>query len=685
MSVDVSIPENLGKPNWGPMGEDIYNRTYSRTKKDGSRETWAETVKRVVDGNGNFVGKQFLERGEPEKLFELIYNFALLPGGRHLWSTGVTGREYISNCWTSGWHEENFSRHFCFAFSRLMEGGGVGSNYSNSYFRHYKPIPLSVKLHVVCDKSHKDYPAFEKLLSEKYSPDWAGCVQVDDSKEGWVKSLETVINAHFGAVPGFEEGELVVDVSKVRASGSKLKSFGGTASGPAALVEMLHNVNSLMNAHKDKKPDCWLALNMDHEIARCVVAGNVRRSARMSMKHWKDEDIFEFIRLKGKDGTSHWTTNISVIVDSSFFKDLRHKDAYAKKLLKEIVEGMLHNGEPGIFNITKASEGELCDVFSTNPCGEIILPEFGSCNLGAINLSYFANRPVSELLEAFRLMTRFLIRATFAPYPDSVAQDVVRRDRRIGVGLTGFADWQILEGHTYSHFPNCEGQKNKLQLAADMVRKEARRYAYFLRIPEPVKVTTAAPTGTTSKLCGVSEGIQPILFKYFKRRVNFSMNDEDQKESVARLKKEGYEVEDSVYTPHTKVVSYICAADILNRPDVDFSKVEDSTEISLDECLAVQKTVQNIFVDNSVSFTINVDTNVVTHKDLESAILAFGPDLKGTTVMPTVSDRPQMPYEKISKEAFEAAQKKHSYSGHVECKNNVCQLILKTAEDDGSI
>ena len=680
MTVSVSIPKKINEPAWGAFGEDIFKRTYSRIKSDGARESWADCIERVVNGNCRFVDAKYIEKGEPEKLFDLIYNFGVLPGGRHLWVTGVKGRQYISNCWVSSWAAD-FARHFTFTFARLMEGGGVGANYSNHFFKHYKPVNRAINLHVVCDREHKDIEKISRFLSSDYSPDWAGCVPVEDSREGWVVALDKVIRSHFEPLNGHD---LVLDVSRIRPQGAKLKSFGGTASGPAALVEMLSTINTLLNSRMGEKIDSRLVLDIDHEISRCVVAGNVRRSARIAMKHWKDDDIFDFINMK-HDGTSHWTTNISVIIDGAFWRAIRHKDTYARKVLKAMAEGMLKNGEPGIFNITKAEQGELLTPYASNPCGEIPLPDWGSCNLGSINLAHFANKPLAEMLEAFRLITRFLIRATFADYPDADALAVVQRDRRIGVGITGFADWLIKEGCAYSQFPHCETLKKKLSEAADAVREEARRYAFQLRIPEPVKTTTAAPSGTTSKLCGISEGIQPILFKYFKRRVNFSMNDPEQMKIIDRLAADGNEVEDSLYTPNTKVASYYCCASVLNDSSVDSSLVEDSADVSLEECLAVQKTIQEIYVDNSISFTINVDPTQITVKELERALVAFGPDLKGTTIMPVISNRPQMPYERITKADYEKAEQKHSFNGEMECKNGVCTLPGRTVDDDGKV
>lgn len=72
--------------NWGPTGELVYNRTYSRVKPDGSRETWPETVERVVDGNLGLVDAKHHLKGEREDLIDMMTKFQILPAGRHIWA-----------------------------------------------------------------------------------------------------------------------------------------------------------------------------------------------------------------------------------------------------------------------------------------------------------------------------------------------------------------------------------------------------------------------------------------------------------------------------------------------------------------------------------------------------------------------------------------------------------------------
>jgi adenosylcobalamin-dependent ribonucleoside-triphosphate reductase len=668
-----------GTPSWGPVGKDIYERTYSRIKANGDRETWFDTVVRVVEGNTKFVDPKFIEKNEKEDLFELIYNFRAIPAGRHLWVTGVPGRQFISNCWNSHWYDK-FSTHFTFLFERLMEGGGVGANYSTKYLRQYNQIKHDITVHFVCTPEHKDYDKLTDYLSEQYSPDWSGAIAIPDSREGWVESLRKVIDSAFegspplnGTVPA---NTIVFDVSQIRPQGAKIKSFGGTASGPFALMEMLAQINSLLNGSVGSKPSSMLCMDLDHEIGRCVVAGNVRRSARMSMKSWKDDDIMEFLTCKA-DGMRHWTTNISVVVDNLFFRKLKEKDKQAKKIAQIWAKGQLKNGEPGFYNISKASEGEPSEAFTTNPCGEITfsLPS-ENCNLGHVNASAFVDNK-SGFLKACRLMARFLLRATFADFPDPGAKAAIETNRRIGVGLFGLQGWLNLQGIRFSEAHENESVRKVLRKAKEVIRKEARDYAFQLRIPEPIKVTTVAPTGTIAKMPGTSEGIHPIFGRYFIRRIMFSLLDPLQKQKIEEYEALGYPVEDSVYTPNTKVVSFYVKDPLVDQVMTaghDESVVEQAGEIDLDDMLAVQAMVQQEFADNAISFTINIQSDRHKVGDLVRAMRTWGPRLKGTTVMPMISDRPQMPYQQITKEEYEAAEHKQLGQGEIDCPNNVCPI-----------
>ncbi|BBC53846.1 putative ribonucleotide reductase [Mycobacterium phage PP] len=679
--------------NWGPSGELVYNRTYSRVKPDGSRETWPETVERVVDGNLALVDDRYHDPDEREQLIRLITEFKILPGGRHLWASGVKNAQHLFNCWVSGWTEKP-SDHFEFTFMRLMEGGGVGANYSNRYLTSYPPVQQELYVHIVCDPDHPDYEAMKEagVLSTEYDPDWAGAFIIEDSREGWAAALVDLIDTHYrDEVSHFQR---VYDVSRVRAAGTKLKTFGGTASGPLPLARMLIDVCKILSwTHISQTNLGQLsgleAMEIDHAIASCVVAGGVRRSARMSMMHWADPQIEEFINCK-KDSGSHWTTNISVEVDSSFWDSVRgnpfrtgHEESRARSLLKAVTEGMLANGEPGIWDSSLSNVGEPNQVVCTNPCGEITLEPWEPCNLGHVNLAAFVrdNGKVDyiDLIRAHRLVTRFLIRATFSPVADPKSREVLDRNRRIGVGHLGVASFLAMTGNKYSEAPESKWFRRVLRELAAEVDDAAAKFSHELRIPVPVKSRTVAPTGTIAKLPGVSEGIHPIFAKYFNRRIRFSEVDEDQRATAMAFGSEGYQVEPCQYAANTAVVT-IPTKDTLVQEVVDRygrdgeDLVESAADLTLNQLLAFQAMYQMLWADNAVSFTANIDPEQFGPATVLDELKRFGGLLKGATVFPEQS-RPQAPYERISKAQYEAAVAKSvADSVDEECSSGSCPI-----------
>lgn len=646
---------------WGPTGELVYNRTYSRTKPDGNKETWRETVERVVDGNLALAPEEKLLPNERDVLIEFMTNFKVIPAGRHLWASGVKGRQFLFNCHVSGWGDA-LSNHFQFSFMRLMEGGGVGANYSNKYLEHYPDILHSLKVHIVCDSEHPDYEDLKDagVLSTEYDPDWPGAFGVEDSREGWADSLVDLLETFYR--PDVSYVNRVYDVSRVRAKGSRLKTFGGSASGPLPLAVMLRDVADVMNRHRDGKLSGLGAMEIDHAVARCVVSGGNRRSARMSIMNWDDPQIEEFIRCKSDQG-KHWTTNISVAVNDQFYYLAETGNVLADKVLRMISEGMLTNGEPGVWNYEFSNRGEPNEVQATNPCGEIALEPWENCNLGHINLAAFVRDDgvdLAALLLAHMAMTRFLMRATYGDVTDSKQLEVLKRNRRIGVGHFGFASFIAKLGIKYSDAAESEELKNLLSILSESVTHTAAHYAHELRIPVPVKTRTIAPTGTIAKLPGVSEGIHPIFSKYFIRRIRLSTVDEEQRQTLDEYGWLGYSVEPCRYAPNTEVVAIPTKETLLDEVATIYGEekaeeiVQSADDLTLAEMLSVQELYQQHWADNAVSFTANVYPSRYSEKNIYEHLILFGETLKGFTIFPELS-MPQSPYERISKEEYESS------------------------------
>lgn len=691
------------EPSWGPTGKAVYERTYSRVKPNGERETWAETVARVVDGNLSLVQERYHLPNERELLYDLIYNFRAIPAGRHLWMSGVEGRQFLFNCYVSGWGDK-LSEHFAFTFSRLIEGGGVGSNYSSRFFINDDGYPKYVvynlvELHLICTPDHPDYEELKPYLSDKYNHEYREAHEVEDSREGWTETLAKLIDySTYYEIPRELPGELnedvmefhpllVVDLSHIREAGRVIRAFGGTSAGPVPFAQLLRKTNAVLGQMWLDGVNGPLAMDLDHAISECIVSGNVRRGARMSIMHWNDPWIEWFLHCKSfEDGLDHWSTNISVEIDDDFINLIQddmdpEETAKAKKVYRAIVEGMLKNGEPGIWNSSLANVGEPNPVISTNPCGEICLEGWENCNLGHVNLSAFVLHDGSvdyeSLYDAHKLMTRFLIRATYGDITYDKTKEINNRNRRIGVGHFGLAGFLAKQGIRFSEAGKSSELAAILESLKEVVDAESIRYSHTLRIPTPVKRTTVAPTGTIAKLCGESEGIHPVYAKYFIRRIRYSKIDPEQIRAVAQFRNEGYRVVDDIYSANTVVVEIPTKdtlVDELEQLGVDPDILQSVDQLSLREMLGLQRLYQELWADNSVSFTINVPSNQYGAEEVMETLLEYLPDLKGTTMMVDES-RELAPYERITQEEYEQARAKtvdESYDDN--CASGACPV-----------
>lgn len=666
--------EELSKmePAFGPTGQVVYESRYSREKQDGTKENFLETITRTVDGNIALVDPRFIEKDERLKLINLFFLGKALPAGRHLWMSGIPGRQFLFNCHVAHWDADDITAHYTFTFDQLMQGGGVGSNYSNRFIRQYPRITSPVNLHIVCDPRHDDYDTIKPYLSQDYASGWVGNFQVEDSREGWCAVQRELIHAAFAK----SSETLVVDVSRIRESGAVIRTFGGVSAGPEPLVRMLTKYADLLNGRIGQRLTSTDHMLLDHYTGEAVVSGNVRRSARMSIKHWNDPDIIDFIDAKA-DPEFHWSTNISVEIDDSFFRAMKRGDEKAKLVYEGVTAGMIKNGEPGFWNSSLSNVGETSEIVSTNPCGEIALEPWENCNLGHVNLSQFHNDGAAAV-EAHRLMTRFLIRATFGDVPNERQREVLHRNRRIGVGHFGYQGWVNKMGIRYSESHSDRRVLEQLMMFKRAVRDAARAYAFALRVPEPVKVTTEAPTGTIAKLFGTTEGIHPVLYTHFERRVRFASNDTH----VALESAKGYKVENAKYEPNTSIVVYPTRDILIDEVAAIWGEeealaiVESAYDIPLADMLAVQEMVQTLYADNAVSFTINIPVHDVDKqlKELSDTLIHYLPRLKGTTVFPEIS-REQAPYTPLTVEQYEAATMKDSAESIDEnCAGGSCGL-----------
>lgn len=664
---------------WGPSGKVVHERTYARPKDDGTLETWPETVRRVAKGNlelvyGDSAHWDLDTQLEYADLVTYMKDFAIIPAGRHLWASGVTTQ--LFNCHHSGWGSK-FSEHFEFTSDRLFEGGGVGANYSSKFLRKYGAPKHRVQLNLTADFRHQDYEEMRPFING--APEvFTSRIVVEDSREGWSAALVDLIDAFFSDDP--TACRRWYDASAIRPSGSPLVTSGGTASGPGPLLAMLYKTWAVLdNAFERGHITPLDAMEIDHAIAEAVVAGGTRRSARMAMVDWDDPYVFDFINCKADTG-KHWTTNISVAIDDRFIHQLQYPNlgTQAKRVHKAVCEAVLTNGEPGYWNASLNAQGEPNpEALSCNPCGEITLEPWEACNLGHVNMDWFFDKTYEELAQAHRLVTRFLLRATFGSSKSERQREVMDRNRRIGVGHLGVQGYWAKQGVKYSDIP--EHAPRLLQMLYRDVRAMASSYAAELGIPDPVKVTTVAPTGSVAKLPGVSEGIHPVYARWFEQRIRFSMRDPKQANTILEAMEQGYATEIDSYdsSGQTAIVVYPTENVLVEQVrelGIDESVVQSAEELTAGQMLAVQACYQEHWADNAVSYTVNIPEDSVTPAGLEVMLAKYLPRVKGTTIMVDAT-RKQPPFTRITKEQYLSAKAQNAGDGvSEECSSGACPV-----------
>lgn len=623
-----------------PLGETIFNRSYAMKDDAGNViETFEQACKRIA----KFAATN---SGQAKHLEKLLLDQKIIPGGR--WWYGA-GRDYpqINNCFVIPLEHGNigkFSHDLCIT---LMTGGGVGVNYSAVEAqkpRSQTVLPTYPEIYI--SESHPDY----RMLVEKYghfirtNPIENGeeirvGYPVKDSREGWGVAVMKIANAVINCQ------EAVLNISDIRPRGTAIKGFGGISAGPDALMIMIDGIfNAIMRCYLKGKtlgPIDWMRIA--NFIARGVSSSGLRRSAMMGMLHWEHESINNFITCKDNDGELE-IMNVSVVIDNTFVKQASNKGTKANKLYDKIMKHACTHGEPGLWNIEEARK-TVPEAIATNPCGEQSLPPYGNCNLGHLNLA--AHKTKEELASSAKALTEMLINGTLKakfPLPEFYAR--VDKDRRIGLGILGLHTWLVQRGKPFA----LDAEDTKLfEDLFKTIRTHANVYAKKLRINKPETVTTVAPTGTIAFMAGVTSGIEPMFCAAYKRRYYSGGINQKLEE---------------------KVIVDPLAKECLEKG----IKVDDSFTLTTDQHIDVQLKIQDAFVDNSVSKTINLPSvGTFDVEEVKKSVLKnLEKGLKGITVYPNGARGNQpftpMPLEEAMKDSTETS------STETKCSTGVCEL-----------
>ena len=693
-------------PHWGELGWVTYKRTYARWLPEKNRsENWDETVKRVIEGNINLDPRL---KGTPSKevvaeltneakdLFKLVYGLGATPSGRNLW---VSGTDYqkrngdsLNNCWFIairpqkygdshivpdylGQAQEAVSMPFSFLFDESMKGGGVGFSVVQDNIKKIPAVDNKIDLTVVIDKKSASYADSIKLGATdkdewaKQSKDKSDYVyyNLPDTREGWVLANARLIDMHFNQTNPENKTKLVLDISRIRPYGAKIHGFGGTASGPMPLVEMFFDINNIINNRADgnlTSVDCTDICNL---IGKTVVAGNVRRSAELALGTSTDQDFITMKQDKDKLYHHRWASNNSVAIDSNF-------DEY-----EPIADGIRENGEPGIVNLDLSRNyGRIIDgyqkdidgdVEGTNPCGEISLGNGEPCNLFEV-FPYIAEQENWDLKDVFRLATRFAKRVTFSGYDWEISRNIISKNRRIGVSMSGIQDWLLNDlGHrVVTGFEDSvdeeTGEKIKKPIydpqgikmvtsAYQAVVDADKEYSKTLNCNESIKHTTVKPSGTVAKLAGASEGMHFHYAGYLIQRIRFQASDP----LLKALDACGYYSEPDIYSPNTTCVEFP-----LRAAHADSKNFASAGTVSIEEQFATQAFLQTYWSDNAVSCTVTFQSD--EGDKITPLFKQYRHVIKSTSLLPYYGGSlKQAPKEPIDKEKYE--ERKAEITGDV--------------------
>ncbi|MFT8401215.1 MAG: ribonucleoside-triphosphate reductase, adenosylcobalamin-dependent [Lentilactobacillus diolivorans] len=693
----INQVKNEVTPHWGELGWVTYKRTYARWLPEKQRtENWDETVKRVVEGNVNLDPRLHEENVDPKvvdelteeakKLYKLIYGLAATPSGRNLWISGTSyehrNGDALNNCWFIAVRPQPYgnshivpeylkpdqpavSMPYSFMFDQLMKGGGVGFSVTKENVHKIPMVDDKVNLTVIIDKNSESYEASLKMGAvdkddwlKNHSLNDVQYYKSPDTREGWVISNAHLIDLHFDQTTPNHQRNLVLDMSEIRPKGAKIKGFGGTASGPMPLIEMLFDINDVLNTHVGQHLSAVDCTDIGNLIGKTVVAGNVRRSAELALGSADDEDFITMKQDKEKLYHHRWASNNSVAVDSNF-------DNYGP-----VADSIRHNGEPGIVNlelsrnygrkIDGVQKGIDANVEGTNPCGEISLANGEPCNLFEV-FPYVASQQGWDLHEAFRLGTRYSKRVTFSNYDWEVSRNVIEKNRRIGISMSGIQDWilselgnRVVTGFEDTKDPET-GKLVKKPLYDQRAVKQVdglyqavvaadKEYSDTLGCQPSVKHTTVKPSGTVAKLAGVSEGMHFHYAGYLIQRIRF----QDTDPLLPALKACGYHIEPDVYTKNTMCVEFPIRA-----AHADSKEFASAGNVSIAEQFATQAFLQTYWSDNAVSCTVTFQKD--EGDQIAPLMRQYRFTTKSTSLLPYAGNGfKQAPKEPIDEKTYES-------------------------------
>ena len=585
-----------------------YSRFLDSEKR---REDWYETVDRYMEFMKDHLSRTHNYKIPMEvdsELREAIKNLEVVPSMRSIMTAGKALERDNTAGYNCSYLPVDDPKAFDEAMYILLCGTGVGFSVEQKYVNKLPEIP-------------------EKLFKSDTT------VVVADSKEGWAKSLRQVIALLYsGEIPKW-------DLRKIRPAGTRLKTFGGRASGPEPLNELFEFVIRKFQGAEGRKLNTLECHDIMCKVAEVVVVGGVRRSAMISLSDLEDD------KMRHAKTGQWWTDNPqrALANNSAVYTEKPDVGQFMNEWSSLYHS---HSGERGIFNreaaIKQAARNGRRNAeqdFGTNPCSEIILRPYQFCNLSEVVVRegdsiYDLERKVrlASILGVYQsTMTHF-------PYLRKIWQRNTEEERLLGVSLTGILDNKMLGD-------NNEQLKTLLHRLKMVSVDECIQLSTDLNIPCPTAVTCVKPSGTVSQLVDSASGIHPRHSKYYIRRVRG-----DKKDPLTTfMVQQGIPSEDCVMRPEsTTVFSFP------KRSPEAATLREDLTAI---EHLDLWMTYQKHWCEHKPSVTISVKEDEWV--EVGAWCWKNFDDISGVSFLPYDGGTyKQAPYEECTQEEFFFLQQK---------------------------
>ena len=629
---------------WGPVGYITFKRTYARrlsefTEGAEGTEEWYQTCRRVIEGMFDIQKRHVHALGlewndqkaqrTAKEAYERLFTLKWTPPGRGLWMMGTkfiyerTGAG-LFNCAFRSTREISTKGGYIFAWmmDALMVGIGVGFDTLGAG---------------TCTIREPQY------TEELYT--------ISDSREGWVKSVQILLDGFF-----FGKKIHIFDYSVIRGAGEEIKGFGGTASGYGPLKELHDSLKELYTSLIGKEIDSVSIVDTENLIGRCVVAGNVRRSAALALGQHDDMQYLTMKNDQEKLYSHRWGSNNSF--EAKVGMDYTWHAEQSQK-----------NGEPGYIWLENArTRGRMKDgyrdddlkVMGFNPCVEQQLEDGELCCLVE---TYPAKHDTYEdYLRTLKIAYLYGKTVTLANthWPETNA--LMLKNRRIGLSQTGVVQ-------AFNKFGRRELYK-WCDNAYEFVKELDEEYSDWLCIPRSVRTTSIKPSGTVSLLNGSTPGIHFPEDEYYIRRIRFAKDSQ----LIQPLREAGYRIEEDKYSPNTLCVEF---------PVKEPHFVKGKRDVSMWEQLEIAAQYQHYWADNSVSITVTFKPEEA--HQIKDALEMYETRLKAVSFLRyEETGYEQAPYEPITKEQYEDMIKNVTPIQRIEtneggtgtkfCSNDTCEV-----------